>query len=70
MMGISVEWDTVVSVLHCVKQTFIYINFSIAMVIFVPYISLILLDLVVYFGRVCFKTLTHDMAGASPKKNA
>lgn len=45
-------WDAVWTALRHLKQGFIYLNFTLAMLIFVPYMTLILLDLVVYIVRL------------------
>lgn len=78
MLHLDVEtWETAKAVLHHFKQGFIYINFTLAMLIFVPYMTLILLDLVVYIGRLLCEwlcellvLLTSPAAKAAPSPTA
>lgn len=59
MLHLDAEtWETAKAALHHLKQGFIYINFTLAMLIFVPYVTLILLDLVVYIGRLVCEWLS------------
>jgi hypothetical protein len=51
----GLSWEFILWVLHGAKQAFIYINFTLAMILFVPYISLILLDILVYMGRLSYE---------------
>lgn len=51
-MQLDISWTNVISCLHTLKQCFIWFNFTMSMIIFVPYMTLILLDLTVYLWRI------------------
>jgi hypothetical protein len=59
-MDLDYDWvslQSALAVLLRAKDLFIYLNFSLAMMIFVPYMALIVLDLVVYLWRISFAAL-------------
>lgn len=51
-MQFDISWNNIIDCLHNLKQCFIWFNFTMSMIIFVPYMTLIVLDITVYLWRL------------------
>lgn len=56
---VMLSWEMFWSSMFYLKRAFIYFNFTMAMIIFIPYITLILLDFIVYIWRLSYEHVHH-----------
>lgn len=54
-MSTALDWGTILTVFSKFKEIFIWINFTLAMLIFVPYMTLIILDVTIYIYRLTWE---------------